>query len=126
MSDKVIVFCDCGVEFSIPKGHTLHKEKKCIDCFSKGLTELEKWAEVHENVVVIEEFLNHICNNGYGIHQFYVRDGESDWDKSLPQILQPVAQNERRKLLEQFFDIDAEKLERERRELLSVVKVENK
>jgi hypothetical protein len=82
------------------------------------MKELDKWAKVHEQVIIIEEFLDHICNNGYAIHKFYERDGENDWNKSLPQILQPVAAHGRRKLLEQFFDIDSEKLERERRTLL--------
>ena len=81
-------------------------------------SELDKWVDVHENVVIIEEFLDYICNGGYAVHQFYERDGESDWDKSLPQILQPVTEHERRKLLEQFFDIDPMKLEEERRALL--------
>ena len=84
--------------------------------------ELEKWSKVHENVVEIEEFLDHICNNGYAIHQFYER--ESEFDKTLPQILQPVIQHERRKLIEQFFEIDAVKLEQERRKLLSIAIIE--
>lgn len=122
MSDTVIIFCDCGVEFSIPRGHELHKEKKCIDCFSKGLTELEKWAKVHEDIVVIEEFIDHICASGYSIHKHYDRNDEY----GFPEVIQPVSQCERRRLLNAFFDIDSEKLERERRELLSVVKVEDK
>ena len=83
------------------------------------MNELEKWAKVHEDVILIEEFFDSICNNGYALHQFYER--ESDFDKTLPQLLQPVYQHERRKLIEKFFDIDAEKLEQERRALLMKV-----
>ena len=33
--ERIIVFCACGVEFSVPKGHTLHEKGKCLDCFLK-------------------------------------------------------------------------------------------
>jgi hypothetical protein len=82
------------------------------------MNELDKWSNVHDDFVTIREFLDHICNNGYAIHEHY------DVDDSFnpPQILQPVFEHERMKLIEKFFDIDAEKLEQERRALLENMK----
>ena len=78
------------------------------------MSELEKWSEVHEDVVTIEEFIDHICANGYSIHKHHERADVF----GFPETIQPILQHERRKLLEKFFDIDAEKLEQERRALL--------
>jgi len=42
IKERVIVFCICcEVDFSIPKGHVLHKERKCLDCFLNEAEEVE-------------------------------------------------------------------------------------
>ena len=78
------------------------------------MSELDKWSKVHEAVVTVEEFLEWLESRGIILAQKY-NDSER---------LYPTYRN-RRKLLEEYFEIDATKLERERRELLENARIKN-
>ena len=43
--ERVIVFCDCGIDFSVLKDSPFAAEGKCIDCFLKDIAEIRKEVE---------------------------------------------------------------------------------
>lgn len=72
-------------------------------------TELDKWAEVHADVVVIEEFLTWLAErNPPLVLASMLKDSE----------LLVFAGKGHRELTEEYFNINAYKLEMERRALL--------
>lgn len=70
------------------------------------MNELDKWANVHDDVVVIEEFLQFLCHKEISL--CFV--GKYDHFYPIPNT---------RDLIYSHFGIDKEKLERERRALIS-------
>ena len=71
--------------------------------------ELEKWSKVFENVREIEEFLVWLNEKGIVLCE----SNEDIWS-----IRYFIASKTHRELLEEFYKIDAVKLEQERRKLL--------
>ena len=73
------------------------------------MNELEKWSKVQENVVEIEEFLVWLGEKGIVLCE----SKEGEW---WPNYF--IARKTFRELLEEFYEIDAVKLDKERRKLL--------
>ena len=73
---------------------------------------LEKWSNVHEDVVTIEEFLEWLETKGIQLAQHYKNDDGKDTEHLYPTY------KTRRQLLEEYYEIDTAELERERRALL--------
>ena len=71
--------------------------------------ELEKWSKVHENVREIEEFLVWLNEKGIVL---------CEYKEDTFSLRYFIARKTFRELLEEFYKIDAVKLEQERRKLL--------
>lgn len=74
----------------------------------KKMNELEKWNKIHDDSLIINEFIEFLSSKGYSIENI---QGEYGYVKIGPV---PNSQD----LIYQFFGIDPIKLEKERRELL--------
>lgn len=86
---------------------------------NENKSELERWSEIHEDAVLLEEFFQWLSENGYEIHK--ITEKKSKYWGSV-QKLYPLTVHEKSKLIQKFYDIDAGKLEQERRELLKQVR----
>ena len=78
------------------------------------MTELEKWANCHKEVVLIKEFLDFASTEGNAELMTLVDSGEGFRPKYLL--------TDETKLINKFFGIDEKKLEEERRNLLDKCK----
>ena len=77
---------------------------------SEHLSELNKWSNCHEDVIVIEDFLEWLETEGI----LLCTHETDEWGTRFS-----IVSKSHRQLLEKYFRIDPIKLEQERREILS-------
>lgn len=76
-------------------------------------TELEKWEKYHAAFTIIKDFLVYACE------EFDVSLGKTGKDKEYGTYYRNLSSDEESQIIYKFFDIDRQKLEEERRELLN-------
>lgn len=81
--------------------------------YEQEKSECDKWAEVHDSACVIQEFLDFVGNEGIMLQRVLDPD----------QIGQPYvgSKDSDMKLIYRFFGVDPDKLESERRQLLTEI-----
>lgn len=83
-------------------------------------TELEKWEKYHAAFYIIKEFLV------YANEEFDASLGKTEKDQRYGTYHRNLSTGEESRIIYKFFDIDEQKLEEERRELLKKAEGANK